>query len=241
MADGNPVIQGQPGWAANSTATSSQLACTGANANGLYLFSGNGSGDGLYVVASDTGAGVRSYSYGSDGVVATSVGRGQGGAGVRGISGAVDGAGVFGNSIRYVGVWGQGPIGVVGQNTGEFGIGVEGDASGQGSIGVFGMCRAEGGIGVYATAPAPSSAALQVNGRAVFSASGTLVVPAGSTSAVQAGVVLSGAAFVLATVQQDVAGVSVRSAVPDPVAGTVTVHLTATSGTDVTVGWMVVN
>ena len=50
-------------------------------------------------------------------------------------------------------------------------------------------------------------------------------MPAGATTGTQSGLSLSGAAFVLATLQQDLQGVLVRAAVVDAAAGTVTVHL----------------
>jgi hypothetical protein len=148
---------------------------------------------------------------------------------------------VSGSNPNNVGVVGSGSIGVLGTNLREFGIGVEGNGVDQGSIGVFGMSTGERGIGVYATANAAGSAALQVNGRSVFSNSGQIVVPAGATSGSVSGLTLSAAASALATLQQDLPGVSVRAAVPDPAAGTVTVHLSAAPAVDATVGWMVVN
>jgi len=245
MADGGPIIQGVAGWGANLTQTPTRLtngAPAAGDGTGLYLFSG-ASKWALYAVAQGTDAGVRSLSYGGDGVDGyaepTSA---PGSAGVRGESAAPDGAGVYGLHQSRVGVWGDGPIGVVGQSAADYGIGVEGDASGRGAIGVFGEASGgQGSVGVYATAPLVDSAALQVNGRAVFSSSGKIVVPAGATSAAQAGLSLSTAAFVLATLQQNLPNISVRAAVPDPAAGTVTVYLTAAPPVDATVGWMAVN
>jgi hypothetical protein len=161
--------------------------------------------------------------------------------GVQGIhrGGVTDGVGVFG--FARTGVWGDGSIGVIGQSQREFGIGVEGDASGNGGVGVFGAATGTRGVGVYATAPSPDSAALQVNGRAVFGSSGRLVVPAGATSATQVGVVLTQASLVLAVLQEDRPGVAVRAAVPDPATGSVTIHLNQAPPADTAVGWFVVN
>jgi hypothetical protein len=217
----------------------------------MYLFSGT-DGPGLYVVAYGANRpGVWSWSYAGDGVIATALpyGGSQTSVGVRGISGTPLGAGVQGSNPQWVGVWGDGSIGVwgdgsigaVGQSSSDFGIGVEGDASGQGAIGVFGAASGSQGIGVYATAPNPDSAALQVNGRAVFSSAGRIVVPAGATTGTQSGLTLSAAAFVIATLQQDLPNVLVRAAVPDAAAGTVTVHLNQAPTVNATVGWMAVN
>ncbi|HXZ73412.1 MAG TPA: hypothetical protein VEH31_21415 [Streptosporangiaceae bacterium] len=246
MADGGPIIQGVAGWATNLTQTPTSLsnvAPAPSDGTGLYLF-GSASGRALYAVGNGANnAGVQSYSWGGDGVVGyaqpTSA---PGSAGVRGSGAAPDGAGVLGSHQSRVGVWGQGPIGVVGQSEADYGIGVEGDASGRGAIGVFGEASGgQGSVGVYATAPLVDSAALQVNGRAVFSSSGKIVVPAGATSAAQGGLSLSTAAFVLATLQQNLPNISVRAAVPDPATGTVTVYLTAPAPVDASVGWMAVN
>ena len=246
MADGDPVVQGTSGPTFNQSQTPNQLsngAGAGADGTGMYLFSGQ-QGTGLYVVGQGQAyPGTFSYSYQGDGVVGYAGGaaRAPDACGVRGRSTGSNGAGVTGSNPNFIGVVGSGSIGMLGTNTGDFGIGVEGNGEHQGSIGVFGMSTGERGIGVYATANAEGSAALQVNGRAVFSSSGQIVVPAGATSASVSGLTLSASASVLATLQQDLPGVSVRAAVPDPATGTVTVHLSAAPGVDATVGWMAVN
>ena len=164
------------------------------------------------------------------------------GYGVQGVhrAGGEDGVGVVG--FARTGVWGDGSIGVIGQSGRDFGIGVEGDAAGEGGIGVFGAATGtRGGIGVYATAPTPDSAALQVNGRAVFSSSGRLILPAGATSATQTSLSLGAASLVLAVLQEDQPGVAVRAAVPDPTAGSLTVYVTQAPPADTVVAWFVLN
>ncbi len=241
MADGGPVVQGVPGWGANTTQTPTQLTndAPAGDGTGLYLFSG-AAGPGLYVVGRGR-PGVQSYGYAGDGVSAVALPGSPAGVGVRGHSTAAEGAGVYGSHRARIGVWGEAPIGVVGSSASDFGIGVEGGASGQEAIAVFAAASGRRGIGVYAFAPTPDGAALQVNGRAVFSASGRIVVPAGALSATQGGLSLSAAAFVVATLQQDLPDVAVRAAVPDPAAGTVTVHLGQAAPVDAVVGWMAVN
>jgi hypothetical protein len=82
-------------------------------------------------------------------------------------------------------------------------------------------------------------AALYVDGRAVFPRiAGTLIVPAGAAQQTQPASVQSDS-VVLATMQQNVAGVSVRAAVPTPAGGSFTVFLTQAAPTDITVGWFV--
>jgi hypothetical protein len=244
MADGSPVIQGNPGWTANSTQTPTRLSnsASSGDGTGLYLFGGT-TGDAMYAVArGGHQCGVKSYSYNGHGVLGVALPyENDDGVGVRGESITARGAGVLGRNPNWVGAWGSGSIGVVGQTTNNYGIGVEGDAGGQGAIGIFGAASGSQGIGVYATASSADSAALQVNGRVVFSSSGRIIVPAGATSATQTGLSLSTAAFVVATLQQDLPGVAVRAAVPDPAGGTMTVHLTQAPPVDAAVGWMAVN
>jgi hypothetical protein len=93
------------------------------------------------------------------------------------------------------------------------------------------------GVGVLAA----GATALSVQGSPVFSRSGVLTVRAGRSSALQTVVPLSRASLVLATIQQDVDGVWVRSAVPDPAGSKFTVHLNKAAPTRVKVAWFVVN
>jgi hypothetical protein len=82
-------------------------------------------------------------------------------------------------------------------------------------------------------------AALYVDGRAIFpKIAGTLIVPAGAAQATQSASVQSDS-IVLATMQQNAAGVSVRAAVPAPAGGSFTVFLTQAATTNITVGWLV--
>ena len=82
--------------------------------------------------------------------------------------------------------------------------------------------------------------AIYVDGRAAFPrTAGRLTVPAGSTQATQSAPVTSDS-IVLATLQQNVAGVSVRAAVPATAGGSFTVFLTQAAPTSVDVGWFVV-
>ena len=294
MADGAPIIQGNPGWVTvggarplNETQSATRLisSATVNDGTGLYIFasgSAPGGGDGLYVVGQGaSNKGVRAYCQDGDGVHGiggaagvhgscmsadsasagvigdnpASVGvRGEGGPagvfgeaadiggfGVQGVhqAGVTDGIGVVG--FARTGVWGDGSIGVIGQSRRDFGFGGEGDAAGEGGFGVYGAATAARGIGVYATAQAPTSAALQVNGRAVFSSSGRIVVPTGATSATQGGLSLAAASLVLAVLQQNLPGIAVRAAVPDTVTGSVTVQLTQAPPVDAAVAWIVLN
>lgn len=236
MANGDPLIQG----AVNTTQSATQLV----------NLAGAGDGTGLYVAGhgADRAGGVF-YGWEGDGVQATALPGSPNGAGVRGLSYATSGVGVHGLSRlgsgapgAGYGVWGEGAIGTVGITERDFGIGLEGNASGEGVIAVYALAYGNRAIGVAAYAPLENDgAALYVNGRAVFSSSGRIVVAAGATSGSQSGLTLSAAALVIATIQQDLPDVVVRAAVPNPATGTVTVHLNHATNVDAAVGWMVVN
>ena len=78
-------------------------------------------------------------------------------------------------------------------------------------------------------------------GTTAFSRSGVLTVAAGSSSATKTGVALTSASLVLATLQQDRAGVWVRSAVPNVAARSFSVHLSKAVAAITKVAWFVVN
>jgi hypothetical protein len=234
---------------------SGQTICANTNCQGAANFLNNTSTDPnseTLMAQGNAGMGVYASSSTGTGLVATST---QGsGAIVQTEQGPIamlcENLSSDANSIGFVGYAGNGTgigavgvFGVVGQSNADGGIAVEGDASGSGAAGVFGSATGgPGSAGVKAYAAGVDSAALQVDGRAIFSSSGQIVVPADAHSVVQPGLSLSPTAFVLATLQQNLPRVSVRAAVADPAAGTVTVYLTAPAPAGgATVAWMVVN
>jgi hypothetical protein len=162
------------------------------------------------------------------------------GRGVLGTSNAAGGVGVYGdNSGGGTGVYGKGKAAVYGEGVGATGVGVQGS----GLNGVQGYTEAPGGAGVVAT-NAVGETALRVNGKAQFTRSGTTLISHPESSAIVGGdLVLSSESLVLATVQNDLAGVYVRAAVPDPSSGSFTVYLNqaAPPGSTVTVAWFIVN
>jgi len=109
-------------------------------------------------------------------------------------------------------------------------------ASGNGVHGVSGPA----GPGVLAENTAGGTA-LKVSGKAAFSRSGVLTVAAGKASTTKTGVALTSASLVLATLQQDRAGVWVRSVVPKVSTHSFTVHLSKAVSARTTVAWFVVN
>jgi hypothetical protein len=80
-----------------------------------------------------------------------------------------------------------------------------------------------------------------VYGQSGTTASGLVPIRPGRSSAVHTVVQLSKATLVLATIQDDLDGVWVRSAVPDPAGQKFTVHLNKAAPTHVKVAWFLVN
>jgi hypothetical protein len=259
-SDGGTAVHAQsdePGTALYAQSFSGPTIYADTNCPGTANFLNNNStnpGSETLMVQASSGAGVYASSSTGTGLVATSI-HGPG-ASVQtqqaqiamvcgNLSSGADPTpyGFVGYAENGIGINGVGRKGMVGQSTIDSGIAVEGDASGSGAVGVYGSATGgQGSVGVKAYAAGVDSAALQVNGRAVFSSSARIVVPAGAHSVVQSGLSLGPAAFVLATLQQDLPQVSVRAAVADPAAGTVTVYLTAPAPAGgATVAWMVVN
>ncbi len=213
-----------------------------ASGNG-HGVQGSGAGSGSGVVGAggpSGGAGVTGFGVGNGTGV---IGNGDGfGSGVVGNSGAGNAHGVEGfGSGTGSGVVGRGGAGsgagVVGSGLGN-GSGVVGIGVGSGG-GVEGIAGPRG-VGVLAQNTA-GGAALKATGRVVFSRSGVLTIAAGSSTVTKTGVALTAASLVLATLQQDVAGVWVRSAVPSVTAKSFTVHLSKAVSAKTKVAWFVVN
>ena len=162
----------------------------------------------------------------SNGFGVTGTGTG-GGSGVWGTGGSSNGTGVQGFGGGGINGAGTG-VGVAGFGGKGGGNGVEGSAGSAATAGVV----AFNGFG---------GTALDVNGIAVFRRSGLLTIAAGASSGTVFGVTLSTASLILATLQQDRAGVWVRSAVPNIAGHTFTVHLSKAVTASITVAWFVVN
>jgi hypothetical protein len=211
-----------------------------------------GSGSGVLGVGAGTGYGVigGGGSINGGGVFGRGVGEGQGvfgvgggnkGSGVAG-AGGTDGDGVTGlafgtgNGVSGYG-GGTNGSGVLGQGGGN-GAGLLGIAFGTGPA-VHGRGPAAG-VGVLAE-NSDGGTALKVTGPAVFSRSGILAIAAGSSSATKTRVPLSAGSLVLATLQQDRAGVYVRSAVPNIAKHSFTIQLNKAVTKATTVAWFIVN
>jgi hypothetical protein len=234
---------------------------SGKGSLGVY---GIGQDTGVLGEGHGSAAGVRGTSVSGIGVVGVSGASG----GTIGVYGAGDvGVAAYGNSI---GVYGQsGTTGLANTLDGVCGVTDNGSAAGvrgwhfSGGIGVTGTTtstgsggsaavdgtnngtgpgvRGAGGIGVLAQATGSGATALSVHGPAVFSRSGVVTVAAGHSSATKAGVALTAASLILATLQQHTTGVYVTAAVPDVAGSSFTVYLSQTVTAATKVAWFIVN
>jgi hypothetical protein len=177
----------------------------GENANGVYGNADNSGGSGVYGQNDGTGYGA--------------AGR------------AINGTGVLGDGVTGVSATGS-VTGVSGTSTGQ-GDGVDGTSNNSCCSAVYGLNngmgngvagRADVGTGVLAAST--KGIALKVSGKATFSRSGLVTIPAGTNHATVSLARVTAASMVIATAQQS-AGVAVRAAVPaDPVGGKFTIYLT---------------
>jgi hypothetical protein len=210
----------------------------GAGVTGQHAGSGSGVSG-----TSQTGNGV----YGQSGNTASTM---TTGIGVSGITDNISGAGVLGENAGG----GTGVSGTAGQfGTGVLGTGGNvGVAGNGGNTGVLGVTSKARGVGVWGLADSATGTGvlaensfggdgLKVVGKAAFSRSGVLTVAAGKSSATHSGVPLTSASLVLATLQQDRAGVHVRSAVPDVARHSFTVHLSKAVPAPTALAWFVIN
>lgn len=191
----------------------------GNNATGVVGFGGGSNGGGMFAYGAGSGAGVNATGGASAGAGVIGQGGDSNGIGVTGAGGGSNGTGVQGSATGVGdGVFGLSPAGsgVLGRSLGASGIGVRAENTG-------------GGVALYASGPA------------FFSRSGVLTVSAGTSKVTRTGVPLTGASLVLATLQQDAAGVWIRSAVPNVAGNSFTVHLNKTAAASITVAWFVVN
>lgn len=164
----------------------------------------------------------------------------NGGAGVRGDAAGTRSPGVYGENV-------SGGDGVRGYSRQQ--DGVEGDSSAPGASGVYGFNDGNGtgatgratgsGTGVSAIADTAAGTALKVSGKVTFSRSGVLTLTSGTT-VTKAAIDLSATSMVLATLQTNVAGLSVQSAVPNVAGKSITITLSKPVTAVTRVAFMVV-
>jgi len=230
-ADGHPVLLG------TTNAAQEETSIVRGNAGGPALRASS-STDGGALHGENTGVdgyGVSGTCLGSSGVGALGLG---GRTGLYGSGADVGSTGVYGIGDGE-GVFGTGSVvGVHGRTLTVVGTGVHGESTGNG-VGVSGTSVT--GVGVLASVDDVVGTALQVQGRATFSRSGRVVVPARASGVTVSGVSVSASSLVLATVQQLAGGAAVRAAVPEVGTGSIRIVLQKAVSVDTVVGWFVVN
>ncbi len=138
---------------------------------------------------------------------------------------ATDGYGVRGTS-PYIGLLAVGgEIGVY--SVSDYGKGVE--------------ALTYDGVALSARTAVDAGSALEVTGRARFSRSGKVTLPANKTKVTVPVANLDAASLVLATVQQYRDNFHVLGAVADPATATVTIHVNRKASVATTIAWFVVN
>jgi hypothetical protein len=208
--------------------------------------SSNGDAPGVAGVGGGTNPGVAGTG-GAAGGIGVFGGGTAAAAGVQGVGGSNDGTGVAGfggtnpNGGGGAGVAGTGlgsGAGVIGKGGSAGGDGVTGTAAGTGS-GVVGTAAGLGsGVLAQNTGTGP---ALNVLGLASFNRSGILTFSKGKSSVTKHGIALGADSLIFATLQANVPGTWVQSAVGDVAGSSLTVHLNKAVTTSTRVAWFVIN
>jgi hypothetical protein len=203
------------------------LHYTGDNADpGVWGVTNSGTADALGVKGTaSAGIGVFGSHTGANGVSP----------GLKGDTNSTDvnAVGVLGRVVPTSAGAGSAAVRGINNGTGSTGIGVWGSEAGAGT-GVYGS--SSNGIGVRASS---TNVALQVNGKAKFSRSGSITIAAGTASKAVSLAGVSSNSMVIATAQQN-AGVYVKAAVP--ASGAFTIYLTGNApGTGLKVAYFVLN
>lgn len=256
----NPARASHAGYVDVGSASNSATATTGVSTttgNGLQGVSTDESASGLYGQNDNHGYGVAGRSTNCTdfaqictGVYGQSSEIGVLGSGVVGVHG--DTENYIGASIDIVGVLGTSEfaegVRAEGGDTAVHGIKTTcGFACDAGGSGVWGETDVAGASGVRGTAPngtgvlaeSTSGTALAVDGRAGFSRSGRVLIPAGSKSIQIPVADLRQSSMVQATLQQVRTRLWLKAAVPDAAADTITIHLNRTAPADTKVAWFV--
>jgi len=252
--DGGVGVRGfsEGGYGVFAVSTSG-TGVSGGSVSGTGVTGGSTTGVGVAGISrnhwgvsaeSDSDTALQAQSKGGIGVVGVGTATG-----VYGQSGAADGFaltrdGVRGytNSAAAAGVRGENAAGGPGLSGATTSVGRLGHAAVDGAnAGTGPGVRGVGGIGVLAQAKTNGATALEVLGPAVFSRSGLLTIGAGASDVIGVGVKLTAASLVLATLQENLAGIYVASAVPNVAGDSFTVHLNKATPKAAKVAWFIVN
>ena len=206
----------------------STLATRDLDENGVYGFCDTSTfGSGVF---GESVQGVGVFGLGQTGIVgtgefglfgpvgATGIG-GYGSASAVGAPSVFGGAGLIGQSDAKTGVLGfTGPTApALAGYCGVYGVAQAGGTVGRGvygyaptGVGLQGQTASGTGVKALATT---TGTALSVQGKAAFSRSGKITLAAGHSSVVKGSIPLTSSSFVLATLQTNVAGLSIQSVV----------------------------
>lgn len=159
--------------------------------------------------------------------------------GVWGVSSSGQGIGVRGNGLA--GVRGEGThTGVAGDGV----VGVHGTTSivddAHGGVGVWAETEIPGHLALRADGPSVLNGPVEFNGVTTFGRSGVVTVRSGERRVTKTGLELGDATVVLATLQSRAANVHVHAVEVDAAAGSFTIFLTGSPGSDVKIGWLAI-
>jgi len=210
-----------------STATSNSVGVTGQGDTGVL-------GSGTFGVVGATNApGIGVYGSASNSQIPSVSGK-------TGVIGQTDagGAGVVG----FTGSTAPTPP----PDTGIYGRSNTGGANGRGltgfcSVGIGLLGQTDTGVGVRAFCGTNTGVGLRVTGKAAFDRSGKLTISAGHSSLTKTGIGLTSASFILATLQTNVAGLSIQAVVTNPSGSSFTIYLNKAPAVSVAVAWLAVN
>ena len=157
--------------------------------------------------------------------------------GLWGVSSSGQGIGVRGNGLA--GVRGEGThTGVAGDGV----VGVRGTTSivddARGGVGVWAETEIPGHLALRADGPSVLNGPVEFAGTTTFARSGVVTVRSGQRMVTKTGLELGDATVILATLQSRVANVHVHAVEVNAAAGSFTIFLTGSPGSDVKIGWL---
>jgi hypothetical protein len=230
--------------------TGAGTGVSGGSETGHGVEALSNSGEGLFASA-PTGTGA--LAFGSFGVFASSLAAGVGV--YASVTDAVNSPAVFGKTgvVAQTDAGGTAVVGFTGptahQPPPDTGIYGRSDTGGAGGRGLTGFCstgigllgQTDTGVGVRAYCGNNTGVGLSVTGKAAFARSGKLTIAAGHSSLTKTGIGLTTLSFILATLQTNVAGLSIQAVVTNPVGSSFTIYLNKAPTVSVAVAWMAVN
>jgi hypothetical protein len=241
MSDANYGVMGSTSGSTSSGVHGWASTRDGYGVTGLNDLSGN-----MGRLGTPT-SGVEGTSGAGDGLVGSSKAANK--SGCYGYTGNEQGYGVYGRNTanRNTGFLGGWVDGANGYSTARAGAGVRGthsDAAGWAAIATNTASGTEarlgGPIGCYARS-GPDRFALVTYGKVAMSRSGVATVPAGGKSVQVPSAAVTGASYVLATLQASRAGAWVTAAVVNTTSDSITIYLNKVVSSATKVAWLVLD